>query len=226
MAKIETLTSSASQRWRTPPALWQPLAEEFGGFVFDACAERVSCVVAPADGAPLPFFGPDHPLPRMRDCLTADWAEAIGVQMLARSRSLPGYGLGSAQPAVWMNSPYGYQIGKFVARASLQSRRIGITTLCLVNAKTDTNWWLDEVVRCADEIRFYHGRVCFLDADTGLPPVSVDEDGNETTTGQTVGSALIVFRPWIPRGGPRHVYVDVPPGARASAFRKGVTADE
>lgn len=208
---LDVLTSSASQRWRTPAAIYQPLAEEFGGFLFDAAAERASSIVAPVDGVPLPYFGPDHPVPYMRDMLTADWARALGEQMLARRRTSPGYGLGNAQPAVWLNPVYGTGVSRMLARASSRARGIGISVVCLVNAKTDTVWWRDEVVRTADEIRFYTGRICFLDGDTGLPAVN-EETGQEL--GQTIGSAVVVYRPWLPRGGARHLYVETPAAAK------------
>ena len=210
--KLDVLTSSKSQRWRTPPAIYEPLAEEFGGFLFDAAAERASCIVSPVEGAPLPFFGPDHPDRSMRNMLTADWARALGEQMIARRRHSPGYGLGVAQPAVWLNPVYGTGIAHMLARAADRARNIGITVVNLVNAKTDVNWWANNVVRCADEVRFYQGRICFREGDTGLPMVD-EETGQEL--GQTVGSAVVVFRPWIPRGGPRHSYVETPAGAKA-----------
>lgn len=43
---------------------------------------------------------------------------------------------------VWMNPPYGRQIGAFMEKA-LAAARAGATVVCLVPARTDTRWWHD-----------------------------------------------------------------------------------
>lgn len=40
----------------------------------------------------------------------------------------------------WMNPPYGREISAFMAKAVAESKR-GVTTVCLVPARTDTRWW-------------------------------------------------------------------------------------
>ena len=53
---------------------------------------------------------------------------------------------------VWMNPPYGRQIGHFVKKAHDSSLN-GATVVCLLPARTDTRWWHDYVI---------HGHVIFL----------------------------------------------------------------
>lgn len=78
---------------------------------------------------------------------------------------------------VWMNPPYGRQIGKWVEKAHA-SAQAGATVVCLLPARTDTKWWHDFVMPAA-EIRFLRGRVRFGTAKSGAP----------------FPSAIVVFRP-------------------------------
>jgi phage N-6-adenine-methyltransferase len=63
---------------------------------------------------------------------------------------------------VWMNPPYGRTIGKWMAKA-LSAATAGATVVCLVPARTDTNWWWDYAMK--GEIRFVRGRIKFIDSD-------------------------------------------------------------
>ena len=58
---------------------------------------------------------------------------------------------------VWMNPPYGREIGKWVGKAS-QAR--GGVVVCLLPARTDTRWFHDFILGKA-EIRFIKGRLKF-----------------------------------------------------------------
>lgn len=58
----------------------------------------------------------------------------------------------------WMNPPYGRSIGEWMAKAYLSSLQ-GATVVCLVPARTDTQWWHDFAMR--GEIRFLEGRLKF-----------------------------------------------------------------
>lgn len=81
---------------------------------------------------------------------------------------------------VFLNPPYGREIGKFVARA-FEASQAGATVVCLLPARTDTRWWHRYVIR--GEIRFLRGRIKFGGAKHGAP----------------FPSAVVVFRP--PRAG-------------------------
>jgi phage N-6-adenine-methyltransferase len=90
---------------------------------------------------------------------------------------------------VWLNPPYGREIGKWVGKAA-QTARDGVIVVCLLPARTDTRWWHAHVwderydrPRDGVEIRFLKGRVRFVGAKAGAPFPSV----------------VVIFRP--PRGG-------------------------
>lgn len=67
----------------------------------------------------------------------------------------------------WMNPPYGRHIGRWVRKA-YESSLCGATVVCLIPARTDTNWWHEYVAK-ADETRFVRGRLRFGDATASAP---------------------------------------------------------
>lgn len=67
---------------------------------------------------------------------------------------------------VWMNPPYGRQIGNWMRKAFLESQR-GALVVCLVPARTDTAWWHDYAAR--GEILFIRGRLRFGGAVNSAP---------------------------------------------------------
>jgi phage N-6-adenine-methyltransferase len=77
----------------------------------------------------------------------------------------------------WMNPPYGREIARFVEKAYLSSL-LGATVVCLIPARTDTDYWHRFVTK-AHEIRFFKGRLKFGDAENSAP----------------FPSALVIFRP-------------------------------
>lgn len=82
---------------------------------------------------------------------------------------------------VWLNSPYGREIGKWIGKARAAAEQ-GATVVCLVPARTDTAWWHDHVIP-AGEVTFLRGRLRFGNATAGAP----------------FPSAIVVFRPrWVP----------------------------
>jgi phage N-6-adenine-methyltransferase len=78
--------------------------------------------------------------------------------------------------ALWMNPPYGRQIGKWVERAYTAAREHGATVVCLLPARTDTRWWHDFCMK--GEVRFLRGRLKFGEARNPTP----------------FGSAVVIFR--------------------------------
>ena len=82
---------------------------------------------------------------------------------------------------VWMNPPWGRQIGLFLRRAYEQSQRHGLTVVCLIPASTDTVYWRDWVWK-AEEVRLVTGRLYF-----------VRDDGH--TGPATKGAAVVIYRP-------------------------------
>ena len=75
-----------------------------------------------------------------------------------------------------MNPPYGRVIGAWMLKAWESSQR-GATVVCLVPARTDTNWWHHFAMR--GEVRLLKGRLKFGEAKSCAP----------------FPSAIVVFRP-------------------------------
>ena len=65
-----------------------------------------------------------------------------------------------------MNPPYGRDIEKWLQKAFQESQR-GVTVVCLVPARTDTEWWHKYALQ--GEIRFLRGRLKFQGADATAP---------------------------------------------------------
>ena len=59
---------------------------------------------------------------------------------------------------VWLNPPYGKQIGKWVKKAYEESKD-GATVVCLLPARTDTSWFHDYCTK--GQIEFIRGRIRF-----------------------------------------------------------------
>lgn len=81
---------------------------------------------------------------------------------------------------VFMNPPYGRDIGRWMHKAYTSARDDGALVVCLVPARTDTNWWHDYAMKASD-IRFPKGRIKFESSDA---PASAP-----------FPSAIIIFRP-------------------------------
>ena len=67
---------------------------------------------------------------------------------------------------VWMNPPYGREIGAWMRKAN-EAAKSGATVVCLVPARTDTKWWHEYVMQ--HEVRFVRGRLKFGDAKNCAP---------------------------------------------------------
>jgi phage N-6-adenine-methyltransferase len=69
---------------------------------------------------------------------------------------------------VWMNPPYGREIGLWVAKAlaSVESGDAEIV-VCLVPARTDTRWWHQYAAK--GEVEFLTGRVKFGGCKNSAP---------------------------------------------------------
>jgi site-specific DNA-methyltransferase (adenine-specific) len=82
---------------------------------------------------------------------------------------------------VFMNPPYGRQIGDWMRKARQEAGK-GALVVCLVHARTDTRWWHENVEGMADEVRFIRGRVKF-------------ERGAEPAFCAPFPSAIVIYRP-------------------------------
>lgn len=68
---------------------------------------------------------------------------------------------------VFMNPPYGRTIGAWMQKAWQASQTSAELVVCLVPARTDTNWWHDWAMR--GEIIFIKGRLRFGAVASGAP---------------------------------------------------------
>ena len=74
---------------------------------------------------------------------------------------------------VFMNPPYGKELGKWMKKAYEEARDNGALVVCFVPARVDTNWWHNYAAK-ATEVRFPKGRVKFAGAAASAPfPVAV-----------------------------------------------------
>lgn len=64
---------------------------------------------------------------------------------------------------VWMNPPYGREIGKWMKKAYESNAKV----VCLVPARTDTAWWHDYAAK--GEVRFIRGRLKFGNSKNSAP---------------------------------------------------------
>lgn len=70
------------------------------------------------------------------------------------------------QGTCWMNPPYGDVIAAWMAKAHDAGDQ-GATVVCLIPARTDTNWWWDHARY--GEVRFLKGRLRFVGAESSAP---------------------------------------------------------
>jgi len=70
----------------------------------------------------------------------------------------------------WMNPPYGREIGKWVNKAvcDVMYGHGDTMVVCLLPARTDTNWWHDNIPS-ASEVRFIRGRLKFGESKNCAP---------------------------------------------------------
>jgi phage N-6-adenine-methyltransferase len=74
---------------------------------------------------------------------------------------------------VYMNPPYGRELGVWMAKAYRECRDNGALVVAFVPARVDTEWWHQYAAK-ATEVRFPKGRVKFAGADNSAPfPVAV-----------------------------------------------------
>jgi len=77
-----------------------------------------------------------------------------------------------ADERVFMNPPYGRDIGEWMKKAYTESRVNNALVVCFVPARVDTNWWHDYAIK--GEVRFPKGRVKFEGATASAPfPIAI-----------------------------------------------------
>ena len=82
-----------------------------------------------------------------------------------------------SREVVFMNPPYGREIGHWMRKA-YESAQAGATVVCLVPARTDTRWWHAYAVH--GKIIYFKGRLKFGSATSSAPfPSALVIFGNE-----------------------------------------------
>jgi len=177
------MMSSNRDDWGTPPELFDRLDAEFQ-FGLDA-AGLAHNARAPA------YLGPDHPDPDARDALAVNWCDRLrDAREAATIRNRNGGFSFELPRSIWLNPPYGREIGAWMAKAREEGTALQElpprtpwhppAVVCLVPARTDTAWWHDHVMR-ASEIRLIRGRIRFVGAPSSAPfPSAVVVFGEET----------------------------------------------
>tara|TARA_R110000824_G_scaffold154242_4_gene326228 strand:- start:1130 stop:1663 length:534 start_codon:yes stop_codon:yes gene_type:complete len=69
---------------------------------------------------------------------------------------------------VFMNPPYGREIGKWIKKAYEEGEKPGTLVVCLLPARTDTKYWHSYCMK-ADEIYFVKGRLKFGKSKAAAP---------------------------------------------------------
>jgi phage N-6-adenine-methyltransferase len=83
----------------------------------------------------------------------------------------------------WMNPPY-KDMKQWIIKAYNESRKEGTTVVCLIPARTNTNWWHEYCMK--GEIRFIKGRPKFEGCVHGLPqPLALVIFGTDYTGNYT-----------------------------------------
>lgn len=85
---------------------------------------------------------------------------------------------------VFMNPPYGREIGHWIQKAYEEALK-GATVVCLIPARTDTKWWYKYCTK-AHTIIFFTGRVKFLN------------EGQELPMSAPFPSCTVIFKPQTP----------------------------
>jgi len=107
---------------------------------------------------------------------------------------------------VFMNPPYGREIGKWISKAYNESQK-GCFVVCLLPARTDTSWFHKFCLK--GEILFLKGRLKFGASKNAAP----------------FPSMIVVFRDTGPRIGPRYFKRLPPPGFEPGTQGLGIPCE-
>jgi len=69
----------------------------------------------------------------------------------------------------FMNPPYGREIGKWIFKAHTETRDFGVVTVALLPARTDTEWFWNDILKQRYEIRLIKGRLKFSNHNNVAP---------------------------------------------------------
>jgi len=139
---LAPLMSSVRDSWNTPANVLD-LVRELGPIGLDPCGNADSIVDAAEEWT----------LERDGDSLVREWAPRGGQRGL-----------------IYVNPPYGRQIGAWVEKCRRASVHGGGEVVALVPSRTDTAWWNASCVPPqSDAVCFWRGRLTFLGAPHPAP---------------------------------------------------------
>ena len=154
-ANLAVMTSSKSDEWETPPAVFNELNREFH-FTLDPCCQEYNHMCAK-------YYTKED------DGLSKDWTGET----------------------VFCNPPYERSIGMWVQKCYKECKEHGVTVVMLIPSRTDTEWFHEYILNKASEIRFFQGRLRFVNRT--FP--SWREDGNFKVSPAPFTSMVVVYRP-------------------------------
>lgn len=156
-APVEVYHHPIAQRddWATPPTLFAKWDREFA-FTLDAAAlpENAKCAR---------YFTP------RAQCRACGGDGVLHGVELDACRFCDGLAQSWAGERVWLNPPYGRQIGAWIRKAWEESQKGERPALvaCLVPARTCSAWWHDYAAK--GEVQFIRGRIRFVGAPYNAP---------------------------------------------------------
>lgn len=100
------------------------------------------------------------------------------------ARDVDALGVSWAEERVFVNPPYGRELGRWVRKAKLEAEDCGALVVLLIPARTDASWFHETILPFA-EIRFIRGRLSYtlaVSSRAGRAPFA---------------SMVVVFRPGL-----------------------------
>lgn len=152
MTLTDITLSSTSTEWGTPQDLFEQLNRKYG-FTLDPAA--------------------DHWNAKCELYCTRDGFWQQGVDLSYRQSGDDGLSLSWQASTVFLNPPFGHEIGKWVKKAAEESSAEDSSCLvvALLPARVDTRWWHDWVAPYAD-VEFLKGRLHFVMEDGKTGPAT------------------------------------------------------
>lgn len=123
--------SSDKMDWQTPAGLFDYVSRKVGGFDLDAAAHHSNHLCDR-------WLGP-----------AGEWEDALSDRPWCEAGN-----------TIWLNPPYGRNVGAWVERAYRETVAPNLRVVCLIFARTDTQWWHDWVMK-AELVQFIKGRIAF-----------------------------------------------------------------
>lgn len=159
------VAGSKKDAWRTPPALYEPIAERIGGFDLDPCAGP------PPEQLELP--GEEEPHPDLEPTEIAEWNVTLPTDGLA----IDWYG------DVWLNPPFSEK-GDWLAKAVEEWRDGDAERVFIVtpDATDVAAWWHEYIAPNAGVTYFVESRTDYIDPATA-----------DTASGVSFNTAVSVF---------------------------------